>query len=173
MRKDLLQVFFGKNRIVVYPTESMDYPHSVPHSPSRLHVSKFLKEVVPKDGLRHLRYLEIVFEQFECIGHLAWCESGSSELLDSERTIEDIKLHLVSSNLAIKISFPPDMGRIYGRSPDAQDEDYIFSQEEFLNRRKCYFNTVLPLQRLSCHLNYLAVCIYGDMEEPGRTWKGD
>jgi hypothetical protein len=124
--------------------------------------------VIPKDAPRYLRNLEIVFEQFECIGHLKWCESGSLELLDWQRTITAIKPHLAqSSHLAIKMIFPPDMGRMYGRPYDFREEDYTFSPEEFQHRKKCYFNTVLPLARLRGHLKHLIIWIAGDMDEPG------
>lgn len=122
--------------------------------------------MVPKDALRYIRYLEVVFEQFESIGHLTWCPDGSSELMDWNRTIEAIKPHLVSPALAIRMSFPCDMLRIHGHLTHAPEEELVFSEAEFHHRKTCYFNTVLPLQQLG-RLQHLLVDIGGGMEEPG------
>jgi hypothetical protein len=96
-----------------------------------------------------------------------WCLSGSPELLDWKRAIEDIEPHLAPSNLAIKMIFPPCLDRIYGHPAIALDRHPAFSKEEFQHRKECYFNTVLPLRRLGRRLRYLSVCINGDREEPG------
>jgi hypothetical protein len=167
LRQDALQVFFSQNRIVVWPTKSTWFVETVLHSPSRLHISTFLSDVVPKDALRHLRYLEVVFEYFDYPGHLTWCPTSSPELIDWKRTIEEIKPHLASSSLAVKIVFPPEPSFADVELPDELQTSVAFSKAEFQHRKTCYFNTILPLQRLACHLKHLWVWIYGNVEEPG------
>jgi hypothetical protein len=174
VRQDALQVFFSQNRIVVWPTNTMKLPDIVLQSPSRLHVSVFLHDVVPKDALRHLRYLDVVFERFGHPGHLTWCPHSSPELMDWKRTIGKIKPHLASASLAIAIVFPPDPIYIYFDDPDDPDglnRLRMYSKEEFRHRKTCYFNTVLPLQQLAGGLKHLWVSISGDVEQPGRGAK--
>jgi hypothetical protein len=137
---------------------------------SRSHISSFLSEVVPKDALRHLRYLEVVFSE-----HLK-----GDELVEWKRTIEGIKPHLVSSSLALKIFFaagPPDpLHNYYQLSRDEEEEEeeegVRASQEEFLRSRRHYLNTTLPLQQLRYHLKHLWICLFEDPEErrEGDTW---
>lgn len=64
MRQDALKVFFNQNRYVVAPEgggigEGGFDPVST--SPTTLPITTFLQNVVPKDALQHLRYLEILF----------------------------------------------------------------------------------------------------------------
>ncbi|KAF1824813.1 uncharacterized protein K489DRAFT_142132 [Dissoconium aciculare CBS 342.82] len=169
VRRDALKVFFSRNRIVVWPSESLDHAWERRHS--RSHISSFLSEVVPKDALRHLRYLEVVFSE-----HLK-----GDELVEWKRTIEGIKPHLVSSSLALKIFFaagPPDpLHNYYELSRDEEEEEGKeegeeekeeeggASQEEFLESRRHYVNTVLPLQHLRNHLKHLWISVFELPEE--------
>jgi hypothetical protein len=172
LRQDALQIFFSQNRIILWPSNSMWYPKSVLQSPSRLHVSIFLCDVVSKDALRHLRYLEVVFEHFGYPEHLTWCPTNSPELIDWKRRIEEIKPYLSSSRLAIKVVFPPEPLMYYDELPDEHKRIVEFSHVEFLHRKTCYFNTVLPLQSLAGHLKHLWIRIYSNAKEPGGPHEG-
>jgi hypothetical protein len=171
LRQDALKVFFSQNRVVLWPSHTMRFAKSVLHAPSRLHVSIFLNDVVPKEALRHLRYLEVVFEDFDYTGHLVWCStSDSSELLDWKRTIEEIKPHLAPSSLAVRIVFPPDSYYFHQMEvPEEYDRTVTLSKQDFQHRKTCIFNTVLPLQQLAHRLKHLWVSIYGNVKEPGKS----
>jgi hypothetical protein len=163
IRHEALQVFFTQNRIVVWPSKSMCWVGILQNSPGRLHISTFLMDVVPKEALRYLRYLEVVFDmpyhpRVNDAVPLDWCSAGSTELVDWQRTIEEIRAHVVSSNLSITVVFPGDMGSyLSDLMPDA---DFGHSEAELQLRKACLYNALLPLKRLS-PLKHLCVDIWG------------
>jgi hypothetical protein len=108
-------------------------------------------DVVPRDALCHLRYLEIVFDMPDLWlvsdeELLDWCSAGSTGLTDWELAIEGITKHVVSSNLSITVAVPGHLDwYLYPHSPDEGAEP----SEDRLQRRNRYIDkALLPLQRL-------------------------
>lgn len=166
VRRDALQVFFTRNRIVVWPSESKDHPWDRPYLSSRLPISSFLSDVIPKDALRHLQYLEIIFPAYYRDG-TKW-STNSPVMTDWKRTIEKIKPHLVAPKLAIKMIWHQQLLSLDYMHSEPLDEEIRSREEEFLQSKAYYFDIVLPLQQLSPRLKHLFVCIYEDLEGPRR-----
>jgi hypothetical protein len=127
-----------------------------------LHISRFLGEVVPKDALRHIRILElVVFEDLK-----------GDRLSEWKRTIAEIKPHLLSSHLALKLFFAAGPPSFYDPYREPSKEEIRASQDELLKSRRYYFDAALPLQQLSYHLKYLWICVFEDPEErrEGAVW---
>jgi hypothetical protein len=163
LRQDALKIFYSRNRIVVWPCESICWVSLRPNPLDRLHISTFLMDVVPRDALCHLRYLEIVFDMPDpwavSDGALMdWCSAGSTELTDWELAIEGITKHVVSSNLSITVVVPGDLDSyLYPHSPDEGAEP---SEDELQRRSRYIDNALLPLQRLG-PLKHLQIDIWG------------
>jgi hypothetical protein len=123
----------------------------------------FLMDVVPKEALRYLRYLEIVFDTPDYLSLndqalLDWCSEGSTELVDWEHTIEQITAHVVASTLSITVVFPTDLGSYLSQNVPGETSEY--SEEELQRRKSCLYNAMLPLQRIG-PLKHLRIDIWG------------
>lgn len=104
VREDALQIFFSRNRFVVAPTGG-ETRKAVSTSPTRLPISMFLTEVIPKEALRFLRFLEIVFPAFGELEPCAFCPSESLEWHDWIQTLESVKDKLDLPKLTIRAHF--------------------------------------------------------------------
>lgn len=103
LRQDALRVFFSRNRFVVVPGGTGRRVEIETISPPRLPISIFLKDVVPTDALRHLRFLEVVSGPFGEHSLCSYCPPHSVEHLDWIRTLRFVKDRLSLHNLTIHI----------------------------------------------------------------------
>lgn len=107
-RESALQVFFSRNRFIVMAEWDGRFLHAWDHhyiAPPRLPVSKFLRDVVPEDALRHMRHLEVVFTPFEDRNPSPYCALGSPCHADWLDTLITLKDKLTLSALTIDIHF--------------------------------------------------------------------
>ena len=142
VRQDALRVFFGYNRVIVAPSTGDTWIPA--NSPDRLPVSIFLTEIIPRDALQFLRYLEIVFPP---IGESwTYCPPNSAEWHDWIQTLETVKDKLSLSRLTIRLYFAyfkAEPGWL--RLPKYRER--IGSTERQEGKRS-YMNTIAPLRKL-------------------------
>lgn len=143
IRQDALHIFFGRNRFVVAPEISDSQLSVVRSPPSRLPASIFLAETVPKDGLRHLRFLDIVIPPFGEEMPCFYCAEGSAEQLDWIQTLDRVKGQLNVPRLTIRLSFALWM-------PDKKITHYRrrMRNHQRLDILNCYQSILAPLKRL-------------------------
>lgn len=121
--KDAQAVFYSGNRFVVFdryshPPWTCDPPWKWNHPRNRegdysgppgtqegyqfhrFGVSRFLKDIVPTDCLRHLRFLEIVLPSWD---HKMAPREGQVALQDWKKTIEWAKNHLSVGGLTVRL----------------------------------------------------------------------
>lgn len=104
MRQDALQVFYTQNRFVVAPFGGETW-YGIDSPPDRLPVSTFLTNVIPKEALHHLRFLEIVFPSFGMEQPCEYCPVRSPQWRDWVNTLENVKKHLNLSKLTMRAYF--------------------------------------------------------------------
>jgi hypothetical protein len=103
LRDHAKEIFFSKNRFIITPSENCDKPAT--HTPESLEAFKFFAEVVPRDALRFLRFVEIVFPPFE-EDYLRPDEPAYSEWL---QTITLMKNEFNLPNLTLRV-YMADIG---------------------------------------------------------------
>jgi hypothetical protein len=109
LRDDAKAVFFKRNRFVITPGKRTG--SSGENTLSRLHISTFLKDTVPSDALRFLRFIDIALpsldEDYSC--------PQESMYDDWLGTIDFVKTNLHLRNLTLRI-YMADEGLIGNRN---------------------------------------------------------
>jgi hypothetical protein len=104
MRQDAMSVFFGRNRFIVV-SQGGTTTQFVAKSPPRLPISIFLSEILPRDALPHLRFLEVVFPPIGKEEGSSYCPTGSPEQRDLARTLNNVKHRLDLPKLTLRVHF--------------------------------------------------------------------
>ena len=148
MRQDAKQVFFGHNRIIVAPTGGV-ISETVSGSPERLPISVFLTGIIPKDALRYLRFLELVFPPFGKERPCAFCPAQSTEWHDWNETLEKVKDDLNLPKLTIRVYFaaslPPFEDHGHEIVPSWRRQMTGVQSQAI---QTSYLDTISPLKRL-------------------------
>ncbi|KAK3938458.1 hypothetical protein QBC46DRAFT_390167 [Diplogelasinospora grovesii] len=103
--EDARVVFFSNNRFVVHEFQSHP-PRAMPplvgndYSYERFAASQFLRDIVPADCLRELRFLELVFAPYS---PQAWPRDGHAALQDWSETIDWIKDKTNAAGLTLRL----------------------------------------------------------------------
>ena len=102
VREDALCVFYSRNRFVVLPAGAKTWL-AVSSAPDKLPPSTFLRHVVPKDALRFLRHLEIVFPSFGEDVQCDYCPLKSPQFLEWKQTLQQVKPLLDLPKLTVRV----------------------------------------------------------------------
>ena len=95
MGKLAREVFFEQNRFIIVPEGNVR--SVVDHLPERVHAEKFLRELVPRRAMRHIRTLELVFPPFQT--------PSTSPFEEWEETLKAVRKHLNLPHLTIRLCF--------------------------------------------------------------------
>jgi hypothetical protein len=140
LRDHAKEVFFGQNRFIITPSKACDKPAA--HTPETLEAFTFFTKVVPRDALRFLQLVEIVFPPYE-EDYLRPDEPAYSEWL---QTVALMKNELDLPRLTLRIymadigAFDSDQGLPNFRRRITKDGDVVIFQ--------MYYRTFLPLAEL-------------------------
>ncbi|KAL8790174.1 MAG: hypothetical protein Q9195_006501 [Heterodermia aff. obscurata] len=131
------EVFFAENRFVMVPDGGAR--NVVDRLPEQIHAEKFLKEMVPRDAMKYLRTLELVFPPFQT--------PSISPFKEWEDTLEAVRENLNVPKLTIRVCFADE--RPY-REPGSQDEKFrlIMTKKEAVQIFGSYLRIVTPLRQL-------------------------
>lgn len=137
MRVLAQEVFFGENRFVMVPEGGAR--NVVDCLPDQIHAEKFLREVVPRDAMKYVRTLELVFPPFRT--------SSVSPLKEWEDTLKTVRENLNLPKLTIRVCFADK--RPYDE-PGSQDEKFrlIMTKKKAKQIYSSYMRVVTPLGQL-------------------------
>ena len=144
MLEDAREVFLSANRFVVVPEGEggrVAIRDVVSRSPERMPAATFLTQVVPRDGLRHLRFLELVFPPFQTPWMLAH-EPVYRQWLES---IEIARDHLTLPALTVRVHFAD---RLSHDVPSSSTFRATMTKEQALEIYMSYARVVMPLKGL-------------------------
>ncbi|KAK3898469.1 hypothetical protein C8A05DRAFT_47235 [Staphylotrichum tortipilum] len=159
--EDALFVFFSGNRFVVYdyePSPPWKIPipeqyrednrptHPMPTHPfhaERFAISEFLREVVPRRSLRHIRFLELLFPPYR--PPLCWPESDHPAFQDWQATVDWLKDKANLPGLTIRLVVVPQ-GRVFPRSVYRP-----ITLDEVETVMTAYSDLLQPLRQLATH----------------------
>lgn len=137
MRDLAREVFFGDNRFVMVPEGGAR--DVVDRLPEQIHAEKFLREMVPRDAMKYVRTLELVFPPFQT--------PSISPFEGWEDILKAVRGDLNSPNLTIRVCFADK--RPYDE-PGSRDERFrrIMTKKEAMQIYGSYMRVVKPLGQL-------------------------
>ena len=136
--EDVQNVFFTWNRFVIIPSTGCNRPAD--KTPNRLEISAFLKDVVPSNALRLLRFLEVVIPPFE-EDYLRPHEPAYQDWL---QTIDRIGEQLCLPMLTVRVY----MAEYLPRDGETTTFRAKMTKEQVMTIIKMYARTLGPLSKL-------------------------
>ena len=135
-------VFLGANRFVIVPEGDGwgTCRQVVDRSPERMPAAIFLMQVVPRDTLRHLRFLEVVFPPFRT----PWMLSHEPAYQQWQDAIEMVRDHVTLPALILRIYFADKV--YYADSPISFRVE--MTKEQAMEVYESYMRIMMPLQEL-------------------------
>ena len=137
MRDLAREVFFAKNRFIMVPE---DWVRSVvDRLPEQIHAEKFLREVVPRDAMKFVRTLELVFPPFDT--------PSTSPFKEWEDTLKAVRENLNCPKMTIRVCFADKMpydapwkqGKWFRRTMTKKEAIQIYGS---------YIRIIKPLEQL-------------------------
>ena len=138
------EVFLGANRFVIVPEGGGDWVTCrdvVDRSPERTPAAMFLTQVVPRNALRHLRFLEVVFPPFRT----PWMLAHEPAYQQWQEAIEMMRDHLNLPVLTIRVYFADRLPYDHHSEPSFRD---TMTKDQAMEIYKSYMRIVMPLQGL-------------------------
>ncbi|KAI4234543.1 MAG: hypothetical protein LQ352_008169, partial [Teloschistes flavicans] len=137
MRGLAREVFFKENRFVMMPEGGER--NVVDRLPEQIHAEKFLREVVPRDAMKYLRTLELVFPPFQT--------PSRNHFKEWDDILKAVRENLNLPKLTIRVCFADK--RPYDE-PGSQDEEFrlVMTKDAAMQIYGSYMRVVKPLGQL-------------------------